>query len=413
MITHALASLVNLAAECEPPQAPFEAPRFGVEFLTSLNHAIRTPLSGILGLSELMLESSIDPENREYLLSIRSCAAALNDLLSSTLDYASHLSGAVHLEEQDFPLVTAVEAGLRDAQQRANDNRTSFEATLVPGLERIVRADALRLRDVVSLITRVAIHSTSNGQVRFRATLVPWGARVGELKLEAWRETQDEAHAVQPPRPGMQESEELLSRSFRVETLEIALIHRLTALLNGSIRISSEPNIPILLCATFPIALRDAGLREDRASGPAARPAILIADDNKISLRIMSSILSRAECDSVTVDSGAAAIDALAQSHFDLVLLDLLMPGMDGGITTARIRQLPNCGTIPILGITAGVNEELRESCRRNGMDAILDRPIDAAELVASVRFHLGRSSQIESSSRQLISANPGSSGLI
>lgn len=412
MTTNATASLLNLAAQTEQ-QTSFESPRFGVEFLTSLNHAIRTPLSGILGLSELMLESSIDTENREYLLSIRSCAAALNDLLSSTLDYASHLSGAVHLEEQDFPLVTAVEAGLRDARQRASDNQTSFDATLVPGLERIVRADALRLRDVVSLITRVAIHSTSNGQVRFRATLAPWGARVGELTLEAWRETKTEAQVVQVHRPGMQESEDLLSRSFRVETLEIALVHRLAALLNGSIRIGSEPNIPIILRATFPIALRDAGLREDRASGPAARPSILIADDNQISLRIMSSILSRAECDSVAVDSGSAAIDALAHRNFDLVLLDLLMPGMDGGITTARIRRLPNYGTTPILGITAGVTDELRESCRRNGMDAILDRPIDAAELVASVRFHLGRASQGQPTSGQLIAANLRSSSLI
>jgi CheY-like chemotaxis protein len=103
----------------------------------------------------------------------------------------------------------------------------------------------------------------------------------------------------------------------------------------------------------------------------------------------------------VAVESGPAAIDALAHRNFDLVLLDLLMPGMDGGITTARIRELPACADIPILGITAGVTDELRENCRRNGMDAILDKPIDATELVASLRFHLGRSTSGPATSKR------------
>jgi CheY-like chemotaxis protein len=400
MTSLASALPLNLAAEPEL-HSGIDLRRFGVEFLTSLNHAIRTPLSGILGLSELMLESSIDSENREYLISIRSCAAALNDLLSSTLDYASHASGAIRLEEQDFLLVTAIEAGLRDARQRAKDNGTAFEPVLADGMERIVRADALRLRDAVSLIARVAIHSAWNGQVHFRATLAPWGGRLGELVLEAWRETKTGAHVEPLPQIGLQESEELLSHSFSIETLEIALIHRLVALLRGSIRIRTEPDVPVAIRVTLPISFREEGLREDRESEAAARPAILIADDNRISLRVLSSILNRAEFESVAVDSGPAAIDALAHRNFDLVLLDLLMPGMDGGITTARIRELPNCADIPILGITAGVTDELRENCRRNGMDAILDKPIDAAELVASLRFHLGRSASGQTASNR------------
>lgn len=391
---------VNLAAESEL-HSGFDLRRFGVDFLTSLNHAIRTPLSGILGLSELMLEGSIDEENREYLISIRSCAAALNDLLSSTLDYASHASGAIHLEEQDFLLITAIEAGLRDARQRAKDNGTSFEPVLADGMEQIVRADALRLRDAVSLLARVAIHSAWNGQVHFRASLAPWGPRLAELVMEAWRETKPGSPAQHLPQLGLHESEELLSHSFNIETLEIALIHRLVALLRGSIQIRTEPDIPIALRVTLPISLRDEGLREDRENEAAARPAILIADDNRVSLRVLSSILNRAEFECVAVESGPAAIDALAHRNFDLVLLDLLMPGMDGGITTARIRELPACADIPILGITAGVTDELRENCRRNGMDAILDKPIDATELVASLRFHLGRSTSGPATSKR------------
>ena len=370
---------------------PVRTPRLGVEFLTSLNHAIRTPMSGILGLSELMLENPTGTENREYILSIRSCASVLNDLLSATLDYASHSSGAIWLEEQDFLLNTAVEAGLRDARQRADDNGTSFEPELSSGLNRVVRADALRLRDLIGLIARVAIHSASNGKVGCRITLAPWGPYFGELTLEAWRETKAEPHTEQLPQPGLKPSGDLLGGAFRIENLEIALIHRIVKLLRGRVLITSKPHAPIVLQVVLPIALCDAGVLEDRRIESTARPAVLIADDNQLSLLVLSSILSRAEFESVTVCSGQAAIEALAHRNFDLVLLDLAMPGMDGDVTTDRIRHLPNCTGIPVVGITAGVTEDLRESCRRYGMDAILGKPVDAEELVASVHFHLSR----------------------
>ena len=390
MTSPAFTPSIKLVAKSET-FAPFRSPGLGVDFLTSLNHSIRTPLSGILGLSELMLEDPTSAENREYLISIRSCAAALNDLLSATLDYASHVSGAIRLEEQDFPLITAVEAGLRDARLRAEDSGTSLEAELPGGLDRIVRSDALRLRDLTALMARVAIHSASNGRILFRATLAPWGPHFGELTLEAWRETESEIHLELLPQLGLKPSEELLGGSFRIETLEIALVHHLVELLRGSIRITSEPHAPSALRVVLPIELRDNGLGEDRASESSARPAVLIVDDNQISLRVLSSILSRAEFESVVVDSGQAAIEALVRRDFDLVLLDLAMPEMAGDVATAHIRDLPNCAGIPVVGITAGVTEELRESCRRNGMDAILGKPVDAEELVASVRFHLAR----------------------
>lgn len=367
----------------------FRSPRIGVEFLTSLNHAIRTPLSGILGLSELMLENPTDTENSEYIHSIRSCAAGLNDLLSTTLDYVAHASGAIWLEEQDFLLSIAVESGLRDARQRAEDNGAAFEPGELSGLDQVVRADALRVRDLVALVARVAIHSASLGQVRFRAALTPWGPRFGELTLDAWRETQSESEIEMSAQTDFAPPEDLFSGAFRIENLEIALIYRLVKLLRGTIRINPEPHAPIAVRVTLPIRLRGADRPADRGDESPAHPSILIVDDNQISLRILCGILSRAEFDSVAVASGQAALEALAHRNFDMVLLDLAMPGMDGGVTTARIRALPNCADIAVVGITAGVTEELRQNCRRNGMDAILSKPVDAEGLVASVRFYL------------------------
>ena len=371
--------------------AQFLPKRFGVEFLTSLNHAIRTPMSGILGLSELLLEGSLEPEHREYVVSIRSCASALNDLLASTLDYAALASGGIRLEEQDFPLVTAIEAGLREARARAQEGGTVLESELAPGLERIVRSDALRLRDVVSLMCRASIHSAALGRVRFRVQLSAWGPHLGELELEVRREAGHNALSAATLPRGYSEPEGVLAEAFRIETLEMALLQRLAGLLRGSLNVSMEPQGAIGLRVVLPITIREVNLREEPALGDNASPAILIADDNRISLRVLSSVLNRAGFEVVTVESGEAAVEALTTRRFDAVLLDILMPGLDGGAATARIRALPECDKLPILGITAGVTEELRESCRRNGMDAILGKPVNASELVESVRYHLVR----------------------
>ncbi|MGD0580083.1 MAG: response regulator [Bryobacteraceae bacterium] len=392
MTSSASATPIELVA-ASTAFAQFLPKRFGVEFLTSLNHAIRTPMSGILGLSELLLESPLEPEHREYIVSIRSCASALNDLLASTLDYASLASGGIRLEEQDFPLVTAIEAGLREARGRALESGTVLESELAPGLDRIVRADALRLRDVVSLMSRASIHSATNGRVRFRAQLADWGPRFGELSLEVRREVVGNGSAGAAPPCSYQEPEGLLAETFRIETLEMALLQRLVGLLRGSLNVSLEAHGSIGLRVVLPIGLRDVNPREELAPAEATRPAILIADDNRISLRVLGSVLSRAGFEVLAVESGEAAVRALGTRRFDVVLLDILMPGLDGGAATARIRMLPECASIPILGITAGVTEELRESCRRSGMDAILGKPVNASELVESVRFHLVRTS--------------------
>ena len=156
---------------------------------------------------------------------------------------------------------------------------------------------------------------------------------------------------------------------------------------------SVEAHGSIDLRVILPIGLHELNQREELALVEDARPAILIADDNRINLRVLSAVLSRAGFEVVAVDSGAAAVEARDARRFDLVLMDILMPGLDGGAATARIRALPDCARIPILGITAGVTEELRESCRRNGMDAILGKPVTAPELVECVRFYLARAS--------------------
>ena len=392
MTSSATPSPIELAAASNA-FAQFLPKRFGVEFLTSLNHAIRTPMSGILGLSELLLESALDPEHREYIVSIRSCASALNDLLASTLDYASLASGGIRLEEQDFPLLTAIEAGLREARERALETGTVLDSELAPQLDRIVRADALRLRDVVSLMNRASIHSATSGRVRFQAQLSIWSPRLGELSLEVRREAVANAAGGAVLPRSYQEPEGLLVETFRIETLEMALLQRLVGLLRGSLKVSVEAHGSIDLRVILPIGLHELNQREELALVEDARPAILIADDNRINLRVLSAVLSRAGFEVVAVDSGAAAVAALGARCFDLVLMDILMPGLDGGAATARIRALPKCARIPILGITAGVTEELRESCRRNGMDAILGKPVNAPELVESVRFYLARSS--------------------
>jgi len=210
-------------------------------------------------------------------------------------------------------------------------------------------------------MNRASIHSATSGRVRFQAQLSIWSPRLGELSLEVRREAVANAAGGAVLPRSYQEPEGLLVETFRIETLEMALLQRLVGLLRGSLKVSVEAHGSIDLRVILPIGLHELNLREELALVEDARPAILIADDNRINLRVLSAVLSRAGFEVVAVDSGAAAVAALGARCFDLVLMDILMPGLDGGAATARIRALPKCARIPILGITAGVTK----SCAR------------------------------------------------
>jgi hypothetical protein len=187
--------------------------------------------------------------------------------------------------------------------------------------------------------------------------------------------------------------EQGIARRFDSLGLGLALARRITRLLGGDFSIKSMPGGDTLIRAEIPLRLppqllvMPAGLSAE--SSQAAGHRILVVEDNRIAMQVLSALLSKGALDFDTAPDGPSAIAAAASRRYDLILMDVQMPGMDGLEATRHIRELSGYAEVPIVALTADTSDEVRTSCRRAGMVAFLNKPIHAAELLSAVRRYL------------------------
>ncbi len=374
-----------------------------LHFLASLNHEIRTPLSGIMGMADLLLETRLDPEQADQVQAVRSCAATLYELLNDTLEYTALVSDSVKLDVAEFDVAETLGAAMSDFDaRRGPGGGAPPEMHISPHLPRTAIGDAYRLRQVFTLLLQYSRRQSENAPasapvaisveectassplrpagvvLRITATHAPTPAANGEL-TEQLR--------------NFDLLEQGIARRFDSLGLGLALARRITRLLGGDFSIKSMPGGDTLIRAEIPLRLppqlkvMPAGLSAE--TSPAAGHRILVVEDNRIAMQVLSALLSKGALDFDTAPDGPSAIAAAAARRYDLILMDVQMPGMDGLEATRHIRELSGYAEVPIVALTADTNDEVRAACRRAGMVAFLNKPIHAAELLAAVRRYL------------------------
>jgi CheY-like chemotaxis protein len=367
-----------------------EIERLKGTFLVSLNHEIRTPLSGILGMSDLLLETTLDDEQREYVNALRLCAESLFEILNATLEYSALQAGSFLLDESEFSLRDLIESTLAQQSLKAEAKGLRIHATYDGGLPETMVGDAPRLRQLLGHFVANAIKFTHKGSVEMR---VKRDARAtGVLQIEV-EDTGIGISADQLERifESFRQVDSGLSRSYPGLGLGLALARKLSTLMQGEISVASEPGKGSTFTLRIPLRAAET---EAAAVAPRADsgPAVLAVEDNAVGLTILKRALERRH---VTVDgaaSGAAALAAASQRRYDLVLMDLQMPGMNGLETTQEMRKIPGYDAVPILALTADFSDELRERCLRNGMQAFLSKPVEAVHLWSVVSKFLNQS---------------------
>jgi CheY-like chemotaxis protein len=371
-------------------------------FLASLNHEIRTPLSGILGMTDLLLETTLDDEQREYVSAARLCAESLFEILNAALEISSLEAGQFALEDSEFVLKEMLNASVEQHASRAEAKGLRLLANFEPGLPETVIGDAPRLRELLGYLIGNAIKFTHNGTVELCVFL-----DVVKNAPELVMEVRDTGIGIPADRLGVifesfRQVENTLSRTYPGLGLGLALARKLTTLMNGQLGVESEPGIGSTFTLRLPLRkpvdrILDAPMRD--VSDPSRRdasqnvhcgatenqPLILAVEDNPVGITVLRHNLERHP---VRVDyamSGREALDAAAARRYDLVLMDLQMPGMDGLETTVEMRKLPGYIDVPILALTANTGDDLRDRCRQIGMRAFLSKPIKGAELWSAI----------------------------
>jgi CheY-like chemotaxis protein len=359
------------------------------QFLSSLNHEIRTPLSGILGMTDLLLETPLSEDQREYVGATRLCAENLLEILNVTLEYSALSANNVLLEETEFSLRDTLQGVLGEFAIKAEAKGLRMVSALENSLPEMVVGDPQRLRQILWHLVANAVKFTREGHVEVAACAIPGMDRQARVTLRV----QDTGIGIAPNQlaeifESFRQLETGLSRNHGGLGLGLAVAQKLIALLNGCISVESELGKGSVFTVTLPLKLpAETGVRQ--AEAKKSRGRVLVVDDNSIAQTIASHALRRQCFEVECAGNGREALEAASRTRFDVILMDLQMPGWDGFETTEQIRLLPGYRETPIIAVTANCSDDYRARTVRCGMQDFLAKPVRTRDLVQAVEKHL------------------------
>jgi signal transduction histidine kinase/DNA-binding response OmpR family regulator len=377
------------------------------EFLANMSHEIRTPMNGIIGMNDLLLRSELTPTQREWAVGVQESAQALLSVIDDILDISKLEAGKVELEAADFHLGDAIRAAAGSMRPSALKNGLNLICTVHPSAERLVHGDPFRLRQVLLNLIGNAVKFTEHGQIEVRVEPHPADASLTRIEVE---DTGIGISAETLVRlfQKFAQADSSGSRRFGGTGLGFAISRELTALMDGHLTAQSIEGEGSIFCIVvrlpdavgdeaswddFPV-VRPADLQDGSEPEPPIRALrILVADDNAVNQRLLAALLEGAGHSVTVVANGRKAVEAVMQQSFDLVLMDVQMPVMDGVQATGHVRALPapQCD-LPIIALTADALHGAAERYRGSGMDGYLSKPLSAPALFRALKeFATGR----------------------
>ena len=350
-------------------------------FLAVMSHEIRTPLNGIIGAAELLLGSQLGSTEHGYAAIIQHSGNHLLSLINDVLDFSRLDAGRVEMEDIVFDLPTMVRNAIDIFAVQAQEKKLSLTSDIAPSVPNFVHGDPARLRQIIFNLLGNALKFTAQGSVRVSLRATSVDAQRARIVLSV-----ADTGIGMPPAvldklfTEFTQADSSVSRRFGGSGLGLAICRRLVELMGGSLRVTSTDNVGSIFTVELILRRgeRPARANPAMAAGPLSLSLrVLLAEDNATNQLIATHMLHRLGHVVETVPDGRQVVRAAAEARFDVILMDVMMPEMDGLAATRAIRALPGpVRDIPIIGLTANASNTDEASCRAAGMTGFARKPI-------------------------------------
>ena len=350
-----------------------------------MSHELCTPLNGILGLTDLLTRDASSRENLDRLRDVQRSGHEMLHLVRGVLDWSAIENEAVQLECITFDMEALLVDRVRQARTAAIEKGLRLTCVVEEGLGGLRIGDRARVDQIAGHLLDNAVKFTEHGEVICHLGSGPEGEGV---VLEV-RDTGPGLGDVDPVEwlEPFQQADGSTTRSHGGAGLGLAISSRLAQLMGGSLSIKARQAVGLTatLALPLPVGVQE---RDDLGAAKGSPLRVLVVDDNAVNRKLASVVVERGGHEAVQAADGAQAVEAVERGLFDVILMDVQMPVMDGFEATRQIRSLElarGAVRVPILAVTAGAFEGGQERCRRAGMDGFLAKPVSFDRLLASV----------------------------